>query len=147
MKIIVDADSCPKGVKYMVTKLASKYGLELVMVIDDSHRLHGRFKVVKVSTNRDAVDLEIVRLTTKEDIVITHDYGLASMVVNKSFATVHPDGTIYTNHNLESLMFQRYLSRKIRREGGKSKGMKKRTKEEKMPLNKVLENLIENSIK
>lgn len=147
MKLIIDADSCPKGIKVMVTHIAEKYGLELVMVIDDSHRLRGRFKVVQVATNREAVDLEIVKLTEKDDIVITHDYGLASMVINKSLAALHPDGTIYTNSNLESLMFHRYISKKIRRQGGKSKGFKKKQNGEKLSLKKVLENIIENSLR
>lgn len=146
MKLIIDADSCPRKTKYTCSQIAAKYSLELIMVIDDSHRLKGRFKVVQVETSRDAVDLEITKLTNKDDIVITHDYGLASMVINKSLAVVHPDGTLYTNHNLESFMFQRYIGNKIRRLGGKMKGIKKRRAEERVPLREVLEGIIEKNL-
>lgn len=146
MKLIIDADSCPKKTKDTCIKIAEKYGLELIMVIDDSHKLRGKFKVVQVETSRDAVDFEIAKLTHKEDIVVTHDYGLASIVLNKSLAVVHPDGTIYTSHNLESLMFQRYIGNKVRRLGGKMKGIKKRRTEERVPFNEVLENIIKKNL-
>jgi hypothetical protein len=146
MKLIIDADSCPKKTKYTCMKIAEKYGLELIMVIDDSHKLKGKFKVVQVATSRDAVDFEIAKLTHKEDIVVTHDYGLASIVINKSLAVIHPDGTLYTNHNLESLMFQRYIGNKMRRLGGKIKGMKKRRAEERVPFSEVLEGIIKKNI-
>lgn len=143
MRIIIDADACPRKTKDICTKIALKYNLELIMVIDDSHKLIGKFRIIQVSTSRNAVDLEIVKITCKDDIVITQDYGLASMVINKSFATLHPNGTIYTNNNLESLMFQKYIGDKVRREGGKIRGFFKKPKQEKISFSTILIKKIE----
>lgn len=143
MRIIIDADACPRKIKNICTKIALKYNLELIMVIDDSHKLMGKFKIIQVSTSKNAVDLEIVKISSKEDIVITQDYGLASMVINKSFATLHPNGTIYNNNNLESLMFQKYIGDKVRREGGKIKGFFKKPKKEKISFEETLIKTIE----
>ncbi len=96
------------------------------MVIDSSHELEGDFEVLKVDKGKDSVDLKIMHITNKEDIVVTQDYGLASMVMEKVYAVLHPNGFQYTSFNIDSLMFQRYIGQKVRNAGGRTKGPKKR---------------------
>ena len=126
MRIIIDADACPKNVKNICYDLAKKYNLELIMVVDTAHELRGDFKVIQVEKGDDSVDLEILKISTKEDIVITQDYGLATIILEKTFGVIHPNGFIYNKFNIDSLMFSRHMNAKIRANGGRTKGPKKR---------------------
>ena len=126
MKIIVDADACPKGIKKICEDLSLEFKLELIMVIDDAHELKGRYRVIQVEKGPDSVDHEIVRNAGKEDIVVTQDYGLASILLENTHAVLHPDGFTYTRFNIDQLMFQRHIGNKIRKSGGRTKGPKKR---------------------
>ncbi len=138
MKIIIDADACPKGVKTVCEAVSAQEKLELVMVIDTAHELKGDFKVITVDKGNDAVDLVIANIIEKNDIVITQDYGLATMLMEKAGAIINPKGFLYTKFNIDSLMFQRYMGQKIRQSGGRVKGPKKREKKDDENFKKVL---------
>ncbi|BDU51711.1 YaiI/YqxD family protein [Haliovirga abyssi] len=130
MRIIIDADATPKNAKLICEQLAKKYELELIMVIDNAHELTGDFKVIKVDKGKDSVDLEIVKISKNEDIIITQDYGLATILIEKVYAVIHPKGMRYTKFNIESLMFQRHMGQKMRNAGKRTKGPKKRERKD-----------------
>lgn len=129
MKILVDADACP--VKHIIEKIARKYQLEVFMLIDTSHILESEYStVITVSQGADAVDFELMNRTHSGDIVITGDYGVATMVLGKGAYVMSPGGQEYTNDNIDLLMFQRHISKVQRRAGMRTKHIKKRTKED-----------------
>lgn len=129
MKILVDADACP--VKHIIEKIARKYQLEVFMLIDTSHILESEYStVITVSQGADAVDFELMNRTHSGDIVITGDYGVATMVLGKGAYVMSPSGQEYTNDNIDLLMFQRHISKVQRRAGMRTKHIKKRTKED-----------------
>lgn len=142
MRIIIDADSCPKGVKDICIELSKKYKLELIMVIDSAHILKGDFKVIQVEQGDDSVDLEIMRICNGEDIVVTQDYGLAAIILEKAFRVVHQDGFIYNKFNIDTLMFSRHIGQKIRNSGGRTKGPKKRKEENNQKFRETLEGIL-----
>ena len=144
MRIIIDADACPKGVKLICGELAKKYRLELIMVVDSAHELRGDFKVIQVEKGDDSVDLEILKISTKEDIVITQDYGLATIILEKTHSVIHPNGFIYNKFNIDSLMFSRHMSAKIRANGGRTKGPKKRKANNDVQFRETLLNILQN---
>jgi uncharacterized protein YaiI (UPF0178 family) len=129
MKILVDADACP--VKEIIVRMAKRRNIPLVMVIDTSHELsNGYGKVITVDKGADSADYAIAGLTSRGDIVVTQDYGLAAMVLAKGAKAINQDGMIYTNDNIDELLTRRYVGQKIRRSGGRMKGSKKRTKKD-----------------
>lgn len=144
MKIIIDADACPKGVKSVCESQARKNKLELIMVIDDSHELKGDYTVIKVAKGNDAVDHKVNEISGKEDIVITQDYGLATILLDKTYAVLHPEAFQYTRYNIDMLMYQRYMGQKIRKSGGRTKGPKKRKEETDLKFEKLLEDILTN---
>jgi uncharacterized protein YaiI (UPF0178 family) len=144
LRIIIDADACPKGVKLICGELAKKYRLELIMVVDSAHELRGDFKVIQVEKGDDSVDLEILKISTKEDIVITQDYGLATIILEKTHSVIHPNGFIYNKFNIDSLMFSRHMSAKIRANGGRTKGPKKRKANNDVQFRETLLNILQN---
>ncbi len=131
MKILVDADACP--VKEIVVSLAKKYEISVEMVTDSAHVLHYSEIFVHVTTvdkGADSADLKIANLTQKGDIAITGDYGLATLLLAKGATTLHHNGFFYTPENIDRMLFERHLSREMRRQKkGRSGRIAKRTKE------------------
>lgn len=127
-KILVDADACP--VKQIIEEVAKQYKIEVMMFIDTSHELKSDYsKIITVSKGRDAADFAIVNMIEKNDIVVTQDYGVATMSLAKHAMVMNQNGLIYTNDNIDKLLFERHISQKIRRAGGKTSNPKKRSRE------------------
>ncbi len=141
MKIYIDADGCP--VIGITIKLAKKYVIPCVAVCDTSHTfsLDGA-EIITVSKGSDSADFKIVNLISKGDIVITQDYGLAAMCLAKEAVALNQNGLQYTVDNIESLLFSRHNAKKIRRSGGRLKGMPKRTPLEDEMFEKSLDEIL-----
>jgi len=129
MKILVDADACP--VKHIIERVAKSLGIPVIMVIDTSHILESDYsKIIQVSKAPDAVDIALINQTNSGDIVVTQDYGVASMALGKRALAINQNGKYYTEENIDLLMFERHLSKKQRKAGGRIASMKKRSKED-----------------
>ena len=125
MKILVDADACP--VKEIIVKIARELSLPVIMLIDTSHVLNdGYSTVIMVDKGMDNVDFALINRATAGDIVVTQDYGLAAMALSKRTYVINQNGLIYTKDNIDKLLFERHLSKEIRRSGGKTKNPRKR---------------------
>lgn len=129
MTIFVDADACP--VKEIIIKIAKEFDIPVFMFIDTSHILNDNYaKIITVDKANDSVDFAIANKIKKNDIAITQDYGLASMLLAKGAHVIHQNGFLYTSENIDQLLFERHISKKSRRAGVKSHGhIKARTKD------------------
>ena len=129
MKILVDADACP--VKEIIVRLAKKRNIPITMLIDTSHEWSdGYSEVITVDKQADSVDFALMGLLTREDIVVTQDFGLAAMVLGKGARAVNQNGMVYTDDNIDKLLMERHIGAKVRRGGGRTKGPAKSTKED-----------------
>lgn len=129
MKILVDADACP--VKQIIEKVAIELNLYVIMIIDTSHILISDYsEIVQVSKAPDAVDIALINRTNPGDVVVTQDYGVATMVLGKKGYAINQNGRIYTNDNIDLLMFERHIAKKQRRSGVRTSSIRKRTKED-----------------
>lgn len=129
MKILVDADACP--VKQIIIKIAKQYELPVMMFIDTSHELNdGYSEVITIEKARDSVDIALINKVSRGDIVVTQDYGVATMALPKGAKAISQNGLIFTNDNMDQLLFERHIGQKVRRAGGKTSGPRKRTKED-----------------
>lgn len=141
MRILVDADACP--VKQIIVKVAKEYNIPVIMFIDTSHVLNdGYSEVITVEKSRDSVDFALINRVIKGDIVVTQDYGVATMALPKGVKVINQNGLIYTNENIEKLLFERHLSQKVRRSGGRTFGPRKRVVEDDMKFEKAFRSLI-----
>lgn len=144
MKILVDADACP--VKEIIVKVAKEYSLHVTMLIDTSHEIHdGYSTVITVDKARDSVDIALINLAKFGDVVVTQDYGVAAMALGKGARAINQNGRIYNDDNIDKLLFERHLGQKVRRGGGRTKGFKKRTREDDEQFEKVFRRLVEES--
>ena len=140
MKIIVDADACP--VKEIIIKIAKSFDIPVLMVADTSHIIGDDYsETVIIPQGNDAADIALINAAEKGDIIITQDYGVASMALGKQAYAIHHNGFMYNADNMDKMMFERFLSQKVRRAGGRTRGPKKRTKEDDNKFAQVLQTL------
>lgn len=142
MKIIIDGDATPKEVRKICEELSIKKNIDITLVSSYDHDISGRFDVIRVSKGQDSADFKIVEIFKKGDILITQDYGLASLVLNRAKAVINPSGFLYTQKNIDNLLHSRYIGRKIRQAGGRTKGPSKRSKEEDERFKNILKDIL-----
>lgn len=132
MKVIVDADACP--VKDVIIEEAGHESISVVLVSSLSHYsnqdIPEHVETVYVEAGPDAADFKIVQLAKPEDIIVTQDYGLASLLLPKGCTVIHHKGFEYSNENINHLLETRYMGSMIRKSGGRTKGPKPFSKED-----------------
>ena len=141
MKILIDADGCP--VRKIVVKIAKAEDIPLVIVSNYNHEINEEYgEIISVDASFDHADHVIVSKTLPGDLVITQDYGLASLVLSKKGFAMHQDGWLYTEDNIEALLMRRYLGRKIRKETKRFSYIPKRKKHQDENFHKGLSDFI-----
>lgn len=146
MKIVVDGDGCAG--REIIEKVAKKNSIKILIYCTINHMIQSDYSEIKmVDDGFQSVDMYVANATEKNDIVVTQDYGVAAMALGKGALAISPRGYIYDNSNIDRLLFERHLSQKNRRAGGRSKGNHKRSKEDNERLYYNLEKLIEKQIK
>jgi uncharacterized protein len=141
MRILVDADACP--VKDVIIKIAKQYEIPVIMYIDTSHEIaDGYSEVVTVDKQKDSVDIALANQTKATDIVVTQDHGVAAMVLGKRAKAINQNGYVYSSGNIDALLFERHISQRVRRSGGRTKGPKKRTNNDNKKFEETLRALV-----
>lgn len=129
MKILVDADACPKTALAICQQIAKRAGVSVWTVASFNHHIVSDNHVV-VGSNSQEADMKIINLTVPGDIVITQDWGLAALVLGRKAFALSPSGREYCPDTIEFLLEEREAKAKHRRSGGRTKGPKKRTIED-----------------
>ena len=141
--ILVDADACP--VVQQVEEAAMRHQLPMTILCDEHHVLHSEYAQVRhVSSGADAVDIALMNLCKRGDIVVTQDYGVAAMALGKGAYAIHHSGRRYTDDNIDLMLMERHLAKKARRASGKHhlKGPAKFTGEDRARFAAAFEELI-----
>ena len=130
--IIIDGDACP--VVNSVIELTQETGIFVTIIRSFSHFSTQidpeHVRTVYVDDGPESVDYKIVQLAFSEDIVITQDYGLASLLLNKVRFVMHHKGFLFNDDNIQQLLYQRYINAQIRKQGGRHKGPPPFTKQD-----------------
>ena len=142
MKVLIDADACP--VVDIAVKLCRIHGIPCFLLCDTAHTMHrDGAETLIFDKGSDSVDFALVNRAVAGDIVITQDYGLASMCLGKRIRVLHQDGWEYTLDNISGLMEQRHAAKKHRMAGGRTKGPAKRTKAQDIAFEKAFQQLLQ----
>lgn len=145
MKIIVDADACPRGAMQACRRLAAEYSVPLHTVASFNHRIESDHHVTVGSGPQEA-DLAVINMTVAGDIVVTQDWGLAALVLGRKAAAISPGGKIFRSENMDFLLEEREIKAKLRRSGGRTKGPRKRTADDDERFSNSLRILIERQL-
>lgn len=145
MNVLIDADGCP--VIDIAVHLCQTYNTACTLLCDTTHAFHLAHATTLIfDKGADSVDFALVNRVCPGDIVITQDYGLASMCLAKKAIILHQDGWLYTENNIDALLFQRHASRKLRASGARMKGPSKRTSEQDKAFSQALEKLLQQAV-
>ena len=141
--ILVDADACP--VVRQVEEAARRHQLPMTLLCDEHHIMHSDYAQVRhISSGADAVDIALMNLCRRGDIVVTQDYGVAAMALGKGAYAIHHSGKQYTNDNIDMMLMERHLAKKARRASGKHhmRGPAKFTNEDRQRFADAFEALV-----
>ena len=127
VRTLIDGDGCP--VVDLAIKISQQMGLEVILFCDTAHFFDKEgVTVITVTKGNDAADFRLVNSVAKGDVIITQDYGLAAMGLAKWAYPINQNGLLYTEGNIDQLLFSRHIGKEVRRQGGRTKGPRKRTK-------------------
>lgn len=143
MTVFIDADSCP--VIKEAEAVCRKYKIFVTIMCDPSHIIKSDYsKVITIDAGANAVDLALINSCKSGDIVITQDYGLATLALGKGCSCINQNGMLYTDSNIDILLSTRYISQKLRNSKTKHhiKGPPKRTKDNNKAFVVAFEKLI-----
>lgn len=145
MNVLIDADGCP--VVDIAIRLCQKYHIPCLLLCDTAHefRRDGAETIV-FDKGADSVDYALVNRVAPGDLVITQDYGLASMCLARGARILHQDGWEYTSENIDALLLVRHDSRKFRAAGGRTRGPKKRSQTQNDTFAIAMEKLLQTTV-
>ena len=116
-RILIDGDACP--VIRETERIAAAYGISCFIYCDDSREMESSYsRIIRVPRGANSADWAIVGDCRPGDIVITQDFGLASMVLAKRAHAMHQDGWRYELSSLDKGV----KKRKKRHSYGKRRG-------------------------
>lgn len=140
MRLLIDGDACPD--RKQVIDLACHYHIETILFIDYAHEIRDdRISIVYCEVGKDSVDTNILKYVTDQDVVITQDYGLASLCLMKDAMVLHVSGKRITEHNINRYLEFRYIGHMSRKSQNHIKGPKKRSKSDSQYFLRELEKI------
>ena len=142
MKIYIDADGCP--VVKIAVKIAKEYNLEIIIVKNFAHEISEPYaEVVSVDISNDSADFYIVNRVAKGDIVVTQDYGLATLCLSKGARPINQNGLVFTKDNIDGMLNRRHLHQQLRKQNKRHGNLSKRNPEANISFENSLRELLD----
>lgn len=137
--LYIDADACPVTREALACARRARVPVVIVgntmqnlerHVRRDADHARGRdashsgfwVDVLDVSVGADSADFAIVERLQPDDVVVTQDIGLASMVLGRGAAAIGVRGRVYSRATIDMDLFIRHEEKKVRRAGGRTRG-------------------------
>ena len=147
MKILIDADGCP--VVDLTVRIAAQYKVPVLILCDTAHQIQRNgAQTLIFGKGTDSVDFALANRVHPGDLVITQDYGLASMCLAsmclaRRARVLNQNGLEYTPENIDGLLFRRHENKKLLRAGKHPKGAPRRTKVQDITYKSALEKILQ----
>ena len=141
MKIIIDADSCPKNSLLYTIQSGKREGIHVVTVASYNHNIESDRHITVGDSSQEA-DIKVKNLTEAGDLVITQDWGLAAMILSKNAYALNPIGIEYLQEKIDFMLEERAIKAKYRKSGGRTKGPKKRDSDDDLRFKNRLDEII-----
>ena len=124
MHIWVDADACPKVIKEILFRAATRTKISLTLVANQTlHVPPSPFiRSVQVPDGFDVADNEIVKRLSAGDLVITSDLPLAAEVIEKGGHVLSHRGEWFSAANIRPLLNMRDFMDNLRASGVQTGG-------------------------
>ena len=132
MRVLIDGDAFP-DIKSIIN-VCKKYHRKVIIYIDTSHIIENTYaEVITTMTGDNAADILLENEVSKNDLVLTQDYGVAIIALSKGAFAIDQCGKFYTDSNISYLMEARNTNRKLRKHTN-IKGPKKRNDKDRKRL-------------
>lgn len=124
MKILIDADACPKAAKEILYKTTERLKLDLLVVANQYIRTPPmpHIRNVVVGEGYNVADDKIEELTEENDLIITSDIPLADRVIKKRAYALSPRGELFDEDNIGGRLATRDLLDEMRSMGMQTGG-------------------------
>jgi uncharacterized protein YaiI (UPF0178 family) len=122
--IWVDADACPRALKDILYRTATRLQRPVILVAHQSLQIPPSewIRRVQVEQGFDAADRYIEEHAQRGDLVITNDIPLAANVIPNGAAVINARGEILDRENIRERLRVRNLMEEIRNSGQISGG-------------------------
>ncbi len=141
MRILIDGDGCP--VVDIAVAVSQRHGIECLILCDTAHEINrDGAQTLTFDKGADSVDFALANRARAGDLVVTQDYGLASMCLARGARVLHQDGWEYTQWNIDALLSERHAAKRLRMSGGRTKAIPKRTEAQNQAFRRALENCL-----
>lgn len=119
MRIWVDADACPKVIKEILMRAATRTQTLTIFVANQSLNIPTSdfIKKILVPPGFDVADNKIVQDMESGDLVITADIPLADAVIDKGGTALNPRGELYSKSNIKERLSIRNFHAELRNSG------------------------------
>lgn len=127
-----------------IVQTAAKYKVPVLILCDTAHQIQrDGAQTMTFDKGADSVDFTLVNRVHPGDLVITQDYGLASMCLARRARVLNQNGLEYTPENIDGLLFRRHENKKLLRAGKHPKGAPRRTKVQDITYKSALEKILQ----
>ena len=145
MRVLIDGDGCP--VVDTAVGLCRERKVQCLLMCDTAHEFHREgAQTLTFDKGADSVDFALANRVHAGDLVITQDYGLASMCLARGARVLHQDGWEYTSWNIDALLLQRHEAKKYRLSGGRTKATPKRTEQQNRAFRSAMAQLLDTMV-
>jgi hypothetical protein len=145
MKVLIDADACPRGVMGIIKRLQPEHGYQILTVSSFNHFYADENHLI-VGDEDQAADIALLNRAEKGDIVVTQDWGVAAVACGKGAATIDPKGRIFNPETIDFLLEERYMKAEYRRRGGRTRGPAARNKKDDQRFLEAFKRLLTNKL-
>jgi uncharacterized protein YaiI (UPF0178 family) len=106
MKILVDADSCPREARELVLRTAKRRGLRAVFAANrPMPGIGGKNIFMEVCpAGENSADNRVVELADPGDLAISRDLALAKRLLEKGTTVIDDRGRVFTMDNINELL-------------------------------------------
>ena len=124
MTIWVDADACPKPIKEILFRAATRTQVELTLIANQMLAVPKSpwIRSLQVPKGFDVADNEIVQRVVAGDLVVTADIPLASEVIAKGAKVITPRGETYDAGSIAAALTLRNFMDTLRSSGVETGG-------------------------
>lgn len=149
MRFVIDGDGSP--VKEEVIRLGKKFQLPVLIITSVDHYTMKEYpdfvQFIYVDKGADRADYQIVKEIKPGDLLITQDYGLASLVLPKKARVFHHSSKEYLAETIDQLLMQRYIGGQMRKAGKRTKGPKPFTASDRQLFYEIMTDIVEEELK
>ena len=124
VNIWVDADACPKPVKEILFRVATRTGIAVTLIANQMLTVprSPHIRAVQVPKGFDVADNEIIRRVEGGDLVITSDIPLAAEAIAKGAKVLTPRGERFDQDSIAAALTLRNFMDTLRSSGVETGG-------------------------